>query len=86
MKYKHNHPSQDLAIALGIDKKAENRLNNAISKAYHEAVPVNGTVAFDDFIAIVAPYIKTAEEGFYAAITMHAEIEAAKHQYYSKGN
>jgi hypothetical protein len=86
MKYKHNHPSKDFAMALGLDKKAETRLKNAISKAYNEAAPVNGTLSFDDFLAIVAPYIKTAEEGFFAAITMHAEIEAAKHQYYSKGN
>lgn len=86
MKYIPNHPSKDFARALNLDKKAEQRLRYAISKAYNEAVPINGTLAFDDFISIVAPYIHTAEEGFFAAITMYAEIEAAKNQYYSKGN
>ena len=86
MNYIHNHPSQDFARALKLDKKAEQRLKNAISKAYNEAKPHNGTVAFDDFIALVAPYVHTPEEGFFAAITMFAEIETAKGLYYSKGN
>ena len=60
MKYIHNHPSQDFARALKLDKKAEARLRNAISRAYEEAAPVNGTLSFDDFINLVAPYIHTA--------------------------
>ena len=86
MKYIHNHPSQDFARALKLDKKAEQRLRNAISKAYEEAAPVGGTVSFDDFINLVAPYIHTPEESFFAAITMFAEIETAKHQYFTKRN
>lgn len=86
MKYKHNHPSQDLARALDLDKKAEQRILNACQKAYNEARPVNGTFAVDDFVAIVAPYIKTPEEGFFAGVTMLAHVEAAKAAYYSKTN
>lgn len=86
MKYIHNHPSQDFARALKLDKKAEQRLRIAISNAYDEVGPSPAGINFDDLINLVAPYIHTPEEGFFAAITMHAEIEAAKNQYYSKGN
>lgn len=87
MNYVHNHPSQDFARALKLDKKAENRLRQAISKSYNEVKPDNrDTVSFDDFLSLVAPYIHTPEEAFFAAMTMFAEIETAKQQYYSKRN
>ena len=87
MKYIHNHPKQNFAEALHLDKKAESRLRQAISKAYENAVgDSNGTLSFDDFVNLVAPYVHSPEEGFFAAITMVAEIETAKNIYYSEGN
>lgn len=87
MKYTVNHPKQDFARALHLDTKAEKRLRSAISKAYNNApADAKGNVSFDDFIGIVAPYIHTPEESFFAAITMFSEIEAGKAQYYSPRN
>lgn len=73
MKYKENHPSQHIAIALGLEKKTTLRLLSAIQKAYKEANAIN----FDGFIGFVAPYIKTPEEAFFVAITMASQVDAA---------
>lgn len=86
MKYRQNHPSQDLALALGLEKSQQTRIEHAIMKAFDEAQGNAEGVNMDEMVAIAAPYIKTTEEGFYAAMTMFANIEAAKNNYYAPRN
>lgn len=77
MRYTENHPQQDLALALHLDKAQKTRIDNAITKAYGlvRAEP-DGTVSVDNIIALVAPYINTAEEGFYAATTVISAVQS----------
>jgi hypothetical protein len=79
MKYLHNHPSKDIATALCLDRDSQVKISHAIDKAYNDVNPnVDARTTIDDFIAVIAPYISTAEEGFFAAITIAASIEAAR--------
>lgn len=82
MKYKVNHPSQDLARALGLEKSQELRLNNIIFKTFGEG----NYGSADEIISVVAPYIKTSEEAFYAATAIFSSVEAAKHEVLRMGN
>jgi len=73
MKYTVNHPSQDNARALHLDKKAEQRIDNAIGKAF----TTPGYENVDEIIGRVAPYLHTPEEAFYAAISINAHVQVA---------
>lgn len=80
MKYKANHPTQKIENALGLDNSQVKRLKNAIQKAYHSEWGDNG-VNIDEINALVAPYIKTQEEAFYAASVILTDIWGAMEEY-----
>lgn len=73
MNYKVNHPSQDFATALGLDKKQQKRIEDACEKALSEGK----AGSMDEAVGLVAPYIKTPEEAFFAAIGLNLMIDAA---------
>lgn len=78
MKYRANQKGKDFAKALGLDKAQETRLKNAISKAYSSIKPdTNNMFAIDEINAFVAPYIRTAEEGFYCGAIIIGDVMGA---------
>lgn len=79
MKYRKDLPSQDIEQALCLEKSQVARLKGAIAKAYNE-VPTTHGFNVDNINAIVAPYIKTPEEAFYAASVILTDIFGAMEQ------
>lgn len=82
MKYKKDHPSKDIALALGLDKSQVKRIKEACAKAYH-------SVSIEDFSidainSMVAPYIKSQEEAFYAASVIITDVLEANESAISK--
>lgn len=73
MKYYKELPSQDFAQACGLDNKAKTRLHDAIMKAYDQEWHKDGP-NIDQINAVVAPYIHTPEEGFYAATIILTDV------------
>jgi hypothetical protein len=73
MKYRKDLPSQSIEQALGLEKTQIERLKNAILKAY-DNVPVSNGWNVDNINALVAPYIKTTEEAFYAASVILTDL------------
>lgn len=73
MKYRKDLPSQKMEHALGLEKHQVERLKNAIAKAYKE-VPTTYGWNVDNINSIVAPYIKTPEEAFYAATVILTDV------------
>lgn len=76
MKYRKEHPSQEVEQALGLDKSQITRLQNAIKKAYDQEWHKDGP-NIDQINAVVAPYIKTQEEAFYAATVILTDVFGA---------
>ncbi len=73
MKYKKDILSHEIDKALGLEKSQIVRIKNAIQKAYDE-VPTQHGFNVDNINAIVAPYIKTPEEAFYACTIILTDI------------
>ncbi len=69
MKYKENDPSQDVTKALGLDKRQVARIDGQIAHAY--SICDN---RIDSINALVAPYLKTPEEAFYAGQRIIGDI------------
>jgi len=64
----------DFVQALHLDKKQVKRLNDAIAKAYSRDDWHKDCPNIDQINAFVAPYIKTPEEGFYAASVIITDV------------
>jgi len=76
MKYTANHKSQKIENALGLDSAQVKRLKGAIKKAYQAEWGPSG-VKIDEINGLVAPYIKTPEEAFYAATIILTDVWGA---------
>jgi hypothetical protein len=76
MKYRKEIQSKDFARALDLDKSQVTRLKNAIQKAYDQEWHPEGP-NIDQINFIVAPYIKTQEEAFYAATVIFSDVFGA---------
>lgn len=76
MKYTKEIDSKDFAEALALDKSQSTRLKNAIAKAYAQEWHKDGP-NIDQINHLVAPYIKTQEEAFYAATTILSDVFGA---------
>lgn len=77
MKYRKNLPTRYFAKALYLEKSQVKRLHDAIKKAYDEVYnhPLGPNI--DNINALVAPYIKTQEESFYAAQIILSDVVGA---------
>jgi hypothetical protein len=76
MHYKKEIQGQDFSKALALDKDQVTRIENAIEKEYNQHWHRDGP-NIDQINAIVAPYIKTQEEAFYAATTILSDVFGA---------
>jgi hypothetical protein len=76
MNYKKEIKSKDFALALSLEKYQVTRIKNAIQKAYDQQWHNDGP-NIDQINAIVAPYIKTQEEAFYAATVILTDVFGA---------
>jgi hypothetical protein len=72
---KYTSGINDFEKALSLDKKQETRLKNAIQKAYDQVWTDSPNI--DEINFIVAPYIKTPEEGFYVASVILSDVFGA---------
>lgn len=77
MKYRNNIPTRDFAKALYLEKSQVKRLHDAIKKAYDQAWDARHGANIDNINAIVAPYIKSQEEAFYAAQVIITDVVGA---------
>lgn len=75
MYYKKNLKEQDFPRALGLEKSQVKRIDDAIAKAYKEVDTTHGWNV-DNINAIVAPYIKSQEEAYYACTTILMQLFA----------
>lgn len=73
MKYKVKHPSKDLPKALGIKRTRVNEIDDAIESAINENFET-----MDEICAHVAPFINTAEEGFYVGCMLTSMLNEAE--------
>lgn len=73
MIYRKEIQSNDFGKALSLDKAQVVRIKNAIEKAYHQEWHKEGPNV-DQINALVAPYIKTQEEAFYAATVILTDV------------
>lgn len=76
MKYIKDIQSKDFAKALSLTNDQVIRIKNAIAKAYNQEWDHEGP-NIDQINAIVAPYIKTQEEAFYAATVIFSDVFGA---------
>lgn len=70
---KYTKEINDFEKALSLNKDQVTRIKNAIAKAYNQEWHQDGP-NIDQINAIVAPYIKTQEEAFYAATVLVSDV------------
>lgn len=73
---KYIKEANDFEQALSIDKDRELKIKNAIQDAYNQEWHKLGPNV-DQIYALVAPFIETPEEGFYAASIILSDIFGA---------
>lgn len=76
MKYQKEINSKEFGEALSLDKAQIKRIKGAIEKAYLQEWHPDGP-NIDQINFIVAPYIKTQEEAFYAATIILSDVFGA---------
>jgi hypothetical protein len=80
---KYTKELNDFEKALDLDKKQVKRLQDAISKAYGQEKWHPDGPNIDQINAMVAPYIKSQEEAFYAATVIISDVYNVLKEMYS---